>query len=533
MNAPTLILLLTNTSLSAYQADRHGAQKLLDIAEETQALDTLRTLARNTQHANFHILTDLAEEDFQYESVPHLSGADQKALFHRKLEQTYRTTPYRRVVVQEKGKRGQQDKIMLSALTVRTRLDAIVTLLLEEKCALLGIHSVALATSELMRPLALQLDHLLLISRTEEGSLRQSYFNKEDLRFSRLGNGHNLADAQSTAEEIAEETRRARQYLTTLRLMNRDEKLDAVLLTREGESSELDNAFITALQADQAQIRASTETVANMAKRLRLPASCADWKTLLLVAIARGKISNHYRGEDAGRYHLLRQLGTGITLGAALLALGGSFMAWQGYNEAARIQVQIDQGSRQLRREVERKKSLETQIKAITQDQPLLMKEAVSLYNSYLAHWPDAEPSAQAISQILSDFPLLEVNRLNWHAERSGAELTGNEETMPADVETDDGTGQPTAHGRDWQIIELDGQMLPFQENYRDALRQMDQLMARISQLPRTQVKMLTAPLDIRPEGNIDHPSNSNEAPKAPFNLRIVIAPTSDKGGQP
>lgn len=520
MSAPSLILLLTNAGLSVHLAHKKGADTLFESPGAPDELDALRTLARSWQSANFHLLTDLAEEDFQYESVPHLAGADQRALFTRKLDQAYRLTPYRRIAIQTKAKRGGQDKLMLSALTVRDRIDSIVNVLLEEKCALVGIHSVALATSELLHRLQLQLPHLLLISRTESGSLRQSYFNAADLRFSRLGSSQAGCDVALSAAESAEETRRARQYLTTLRLMNRDESLDVVLLTNADESPQLADHFIRELRADAPQIRAGTETVIAMAARLGMPATCADWKTLLFIAIARGLIHDHYRPVQAGRYHLLRRLGHAITASAVIIALIGGVLGWQGYVEAAHLQESIDQTNRNLRKEAARKKELDGKTKTMTADQPTAMKEAVELHNKYLAQWPDVDPTAQAISQILADFPFLDIERFSWRAQNSPAVLADADVAVQAAAQD---ASNPASDGPRWQIVELSGQIDQFNENYRESLGQIDRLMARLGKLPRTTATLSKPLLDIRPQGSINR-QESTTAPSA-FTLRIVIAP--------
>lgn len=518
MSTPTIILLLTNASLSAFLAERKKVHPLSAVTPEADEIEALRAMAHKWPHANFHLLTDLAEEDFQYDSVPHLAGADQRALFARKLDQTYRLTPYRRIVVQSRGKRGGQDKLMLSALTVRERLDRIVDVLLELKCALAGIHSVALATDELLRRLKLDLPHLLLISRTEDGSLRQSYFLENDLRFSRLGVDQSGNDVQQSATEIAIETRRARQYLTTLRLMNRDEPLDVVLLLNADEPPQLGDALTRELQADAAQIRASTESIASFAGRLGLPASCPDWKTLLFLAISRGLIHNHYRPETAGCYYQLYRLGRAMTIGALAIMLAGAVLGWQSFSEAEAAQHRIDQIQRSIRTQIERKKELDTQIKAVTADQPAKMKEAVELYSKYLARWPDVDYTAQEISRILADFPLLQIDKFKWRASISAQEHT-DEAAQPVAQDA----SAPVSDGRRWQIISMEGQILPFSENYREALDQIDRLQARLGKLPRTTVKLITAPLDIRPQGQIG--GQAETVAQAGFVLKIVIAP--------
>lgn len=49
-----------------------------------------------------YVVTDLIEEDFRLDTVPHLRGGDQDAILGRKLAQLYRATTFRHAIVQER-----------------------------------------------------------------------------------------------------------------------------------------------------------------------------------------------------------------------------------------------------------------------------------------------------------------------------------------------------------------------------------------------------------------------------------------------
>lgn len=520
MNSPAIILLLAPSSLCVWQASRRHAQILASIDPETGGLTELRKIANEWPQANFHILTDLAEEDFQRESVPHLSGSDRKALLARKLDQAWRETPYRRVVIQTQGGLGGQDQLLLSALTVRERIDTLVNLLLEEKCAIAGIHSSALAADTLLRRLHGQTRHLLLINSTNSGSLRQSYFTSAGLRFSRLG--YASGDTIQRAIDVAEETRRVRQYLTTLRLMDREEQLAVLLLTNDSETSEFAATFAQHLLPDADRLDPASETVAAFARRLGFPADCANWTMLLCIAIARGQITDHYRPESAARYLRLRRLGHGLSLTAGALALAGALLGWQGYREATRLQQSIDDTTRQLHKEIDRNKQLAARLEEITTDQPAAMKAATHLYREYLASWPDIERSAQTVSHTLVDFPLLTIDRFEWRAHTNAEPPAGDGDEITPHVAQD--SQAPRSESRRWEIIDLSGRISPFSGDYRAALDQLDRLEKRLGKLPRTTVTQTRMPLDIRPQSSIAQQETALPE-KVEFAMRLVIAP--------
>ncbi|MBS1154231.1 MAG: hypothetical protein H6R07_155 [Proteobacteria bacterium] len=509
MNTPTLILLLTDHHLGIHQVSRNTCDVIAELALDEAGLAELRNVARHWHMARFHILVDLAEEDFQFETVPHLGGADQRALFARKLDQHYRSTPYRRIVL--RGRHGKQDRLLLSALTRHEQLDQVMATLSAEQCAVAGIHSVALGSVELLR---LDRSHLLLVSHTQTMCWRQSYFTPEGLRFSRLGQPPSENAGSSHATGIAEYTLRISQYLNTLRTLRRDDALAVVLLTDADDPPQLGDTFSQTLQAQAPQIHVHVEPVATLAVMLGFPDNCNSWKTLLMLAIARGQIRDHYLPQAAGRFHRLRRLGRGINWSAGLIFLAGLLLAWQGYAENLRLQASIEQTRYALRSAEADKQEGEARLLA-NGSSPVAMKEAVDLYRGYLADWPDVESTAQALSRILADFPLLSIEHFTWQA-RSGADIptpmAGNI-AIPETIE------------RRGQIVELSGHIEAFDGNYRAALEQIAQLQARLDRLPHTTTTLLNAPLDIRPQGSIA--SQESNMATARFALRIIITPVA------
>lgn len=509
MSTPILILLLTDNHLGIHQASRNTCDAIAELTLDEAGLTELRNIVRHWSAARFHVLVDLAEEEFQFETVPRLNGADQRALFTRKLDQHYRSTPYRRIAL--RGRHGKQDRLLLSALTRHEQLDQVMATLLAEKCAVAGIHSVALASVELLR---LEHPHLLLVSHTEAGCWRQSYFTPEGLRFSRLGQPPAENAGTPHAASIAEYTLQISQYLNTLRNLRHDDALAVVLLTDTDDPPQLGEAFQQALTAQAPQIRVHIEPVATLATMLGFADDCNSWKALLMQAIARGQIRDHYLPRPAGRYHRLRRLGRGIHWSAGLIFLAGLLLTWQGYAENLQLQARIEQTRSALRVAETDKQEGESRLLA-SGSSPTAMKEAVELYRKYLADWPDVESTAQTLSQVLTDFPLLTIQHFSWQA------CPGT--NIPTSIA--DNIAIPEKIDRRGQIVEISGHIEAFNGNYRAALEQIAQLRARLDKLPHTSTTLLNAPLDIRPQGSIA--SQENDMTKADFALRITITPAT------
>ncbi|NOT98545.1 MAG: hypothetical protein HOO97_05560, partial [Sideroxydans sp.] len=70
-----------------------------------------------------YMMVDVIEEDFHHETVPHLTGSSRNALFERKFEQYYRSTPFRQATLVKRQDEGRRDDDMLfSALTNPQRI---------------------------------------------------------------------------------------------------------------------------------------------------------------------------------------------------------------------------------------------------------------------------------------------------------------------------------------------------------------------------------------------------------------------------
>ncbi|SFN97190.1 hypothetical protein SAMN05660284_02632 [Formivibrio citricus] len=475
MSAPVLVLFLTDGGISAYRATRREAVHLADFPVSPQP--DLREFIREWQTAEFHLLVDLAEEAFHPESVPHLARADREALLLRKLEQAFRQTPYRRAVVQVAGKRGAQDKLLLSALTAPEKLDALVETLLQAQCAIAGIHSVALTAEALLAKRISLMPHCLLVTPSPGNGLRQSHFTQEGLRFSRL--------THCTANNTAEEVRKTRQFLTTTRQMLRDEPLEVLLLGDAGVA--------TQLPADTPQINARHESIADFAAKIGLPSQTDNWAGLLCTAIARGLIPDHYRPASAARYQRLHKLGQTLQWSAALLLLLAMVASLFTFHQSRQQQEENRLAEQKLQHPLQRQREFEGKLKALDIGAPGQIGEVVELHRRYIAGWLDVETTAQAVSLIFADYPQLQLERFDWQLANAGHRS---------------------------QMVDLAGRLRPD----RQAQGQLEAFAARLGQLPRATVSIPKRPLDLSPHGELG--GGENRAPAASdFLIRLVIAP--------
>ena len=148
------LLYLTNTQLTATLWD--GSTLLPSVTFDNYASGWAKFAEYLDAHAETptFLITDLIEEDFQRESIPHVFGKAKKALIDRRLNNLYRDTRYRSAVQQGREKDGRRDdKMLFSALTNEPLIKPWTDALNSKNIHLTGVYSVALLSGLIYKKL--------------------------------------------------------------------------------------------------------------------------------------------------------------------------------------------------------------------------------------------------------------------------------------------------------------------------------------------------------------------------------------------
>lgn len=514
MNRPIFVVWLTDTQLSVYRASRSGVRLLATFTELAQGLDELPCLVDSWRDSRVHVLTDLVEEEFHYAPLPPLARADREVFFQRKLDQFFRRTPYRHTAVQLAGSRGMPGTLQLSALVEKQKIDALITSLLEAHCAIAGLHSVTLASADLLARLKLPAKTRLLITPAPDHSQRQSYFSPEGLRYTRLTKPPPGREGSNLADEV----RKTRQYLMSTRLLGPDDSLDILLV----EEDTIPTAGVIApMPHDAPQCHTHRQSVARLATQLKLPAQAHGWIGLLCLAIAHKRIPDHYLPASATRYLRLQRLEKFLRRGSVTIGILGLLLTLYSLYQTEGYKEDIQLTQQALQQQSARRGQSDSQLAALGSDRPTAMLEAATLYRSYIAGWPDIETTAQAISQILTGFPGIVLERFTWHVS------TSPDWPVPQEKPESTPARHPVSSGQRWQIIDLAGQIQPSATNPRPQIEAVGLLAEHLSRLPNARAQILRQPLDPSPQGRI-----LSAGPDAPastdFLIRLVIAPPEE-----
>jgi hypothetical protein len=453
------------------------------------------------------LLTDLVEEDYRFENAPHLAGPDRAALFERKLEQYYRTTPYRQASVVGREAEGRRDdRVLFSALTNPALLNPWVEMMGRAEVPLRGVYSVPLVSRDLLA--GLRSSHVLLLTWETHAGLRQSYFIGNQLRFTRLTGG---VEHDNLVERVASEMTLTVKYLASLSLLPSDHPLDICIVCDAGDRAELQ----ARLRPDPA-LRYLFLEVRELGSRLgyRGDPEGSDATPLLLHALAKNLPPNQYGNAEHIHYFSLWQVRR------ALLALAAAVMVatagWSLYSlwDGFRLKSRAAELAAETR-------NLEEAYLRLTADFPRTgvstanIKAGVAAAEILAAYSPPPAEFLGRLSTVLDAFPRLQVSSLSWQSSFNPAAvgLSGPEASGAAPVA---GDALPA------QVMILNAQIWPFDGDYRGALEVVDRLRGGLAAqgLEATALKL---PLDLRPEATLSGGADAEAAARrATFTLKIV-----------
>ena len=475
-----------------------GKQRFADNAEGKEQFASFLQSNRNPAY----LLTDLVEEDFRHETVPHLRGRAHTALAQRKFEQYYRNTPFRQALLLRRRKEGRRDDdILFSGLTNPALILPWLNTMLANHTPLAGIYSVPNTSSPLVK--GIPSNHLLLLSWEKHAGLRQTCFEGKLLRFSRLTPINN---GKSFSETVTTEAARTQQYLKSLSLLPPGQVLNVHIICHADDRRELE-----ARLDDSTDVQYAYLDIQEMGQHIKskMDFTDSDATPLFLHLLATKPPRSHYAAAAHTRFFRLLQLHHSLLWLSAVLVTGS--LLWSAVN--------LREG-RQLHEESEALKAqtgqLSQQAQQIIQDFPGTlasatdMKTAVLMAHKLNKHSPHPQAILEGLSKTLGEFPHIRVDKLAWQA------------SMAPHTAPQNGAAEHPAV----QVITFSGELAEFSGGYRSALNYLKQFQQALAQGGRS-VTALALPLDISPEGSIATDVGENSGKPAKFSLKIIQSPAS------
>lgn len=451
----------------------------------------------------FYLLADMAEEEFRPETVPHVAGADRKALIGRKQARLF--GPAARVYAERQGReRGgrRDDRLLFMALPGRGVIEPWVEALLAHKAPLKGILSTPAVLQSFVRTLPGIADHALLVTLQSVSGWRQTFFINGALKTSRLGRALPPGNPPAAPALLAE-IEQFRRYLSSLRLMPEGRPLDVYVLA--------DPALRRALEQERLpDIRLHCLDIARLERqrdiKSRQPTPCCD--QLLLRHLFRTRPANRYATAPERRYARLGTARRAIHAGGVFLLLCGliysglSIINGLGYRQAAaglanqadRYRAAREEASQRLPETALPPAAIGAAVATAAglRQYRATPREALALLGGALERFPDIRPAAIAWS----------------HGPVAGAPGAA------------DNAGGQAYYA---QSVMLNARIEPFAGDYRAAIARVREFARALRALARVHaVEIESLPLDLSP-GAVLQGNDGAAAGAAPFALKAVI----------
>ncbi|WP_200919832.1 hypothetical protein [Duganella sp. Leaf126] len=580
------VLYLSNDFLGAWRWERGRLLGGASFTNDSAGVDAL--LDHLDQHRNVpvYLLTDLIEEDFQRVHLPHVGGRAGARLTQRRLLQQYRETPFRYHEVQGREPDGRRDDIvLLSALTNPSIVLPWVEALEQERIPLAGLYSTTLLSEHLVNKLGLRDDHLLLVTQQSAG-WRQSYFQRGQLKFSRLTPA---IDRDGNAIDVGAETAKAQQFLTSVRLFARGSVLETVVIAPAGQLPALDAQcadgpetafrFLPLAQVAQqlgveaaadgagaegttgAHWTAGTFGTAGMAGADGMagaagadgitgaagmtgpagpagadgaagirPGSGPLADTMLLALLAKTCPASHYTLGPLRRYYQLWLARRRLYAAAATVAVVAVcaiainlWQAWEARADSARLAQEAQQFDRRYNAVMA---AMPPRVTSTAN-----MRAAVNVERMLVTQGPSPWQMVAMVSAALEQAPQVRLLQLGWKVD-----LPGQPASAPV-VVGNGGAGAGAAGApmssllagipaRPPQSLLLEAEILSPEDDYRNAVETMNRFAQQLARHPRLVVQVDKPPIDTRSTVRLDGKAGAAAvAPRATFTLNLVWKP--------
>lgn len=482
------VLFLDAEGLTALLCRGGAVAREGDFAADTAGLAAFADFVAARRNSRFHILAEVAEEGFQHEDIPWVTGRDRIAIVKRKLAQYYYGTPLAVGLSGGRRRTGRRDEAMLfAALTQPRHFEPWLEILRRCEAPLVGIYSLPQLAPLLLarsRPAA---PRCLLVTLTR-GGLRQTYIEHGQLRFSRL-TVPAIGNTDDLAATCAAEAAKIHQYLAGRQLLGDEGALPVHILVHPAQAG----AF-RARCRDTGELRFATLDLLAEASRLGLRTPLADSSSEALFAhlLVRQPPANQFAPSRERCFHRLGQLRLAV-LGAGLaICVGGLLFAalkFVGHDTLA-------EHSERLRQQTA---ADERRYRAVLQSLPPVPVDMENLH-LLVSHYEDLQKRAvgpgslyRRIGVALQDFPPVGLDRLDWTVvHRIEDAFAGSDRT----------TAVPGANGDGpYAVADIYGQLPPaMAADHRAQLEVIHGLADRLRATPDLQVRILRLPFDAEPD---------------------------------
>ena len=519
------VLFVSSDKLAVYHWANNnlGSSYLFDVSAE--GFEFFERYLKTVPNDPVYVLLDTVAEEYRLDTIPHVFGADRRAIIERKQDRVFRGTPYLYADVQGREESGRRDdNIMLSAITSPEVIQPWLKILEEYKVPVTSVVSVPLLLQEIKDIIPDMTNNALVFSLQSISGLRQSFVRDKLLKFSRLIKVPRYG-TEPYAPIITEELIKVRRYINGANLLDLDKPLDIYFL---GNQELLDDLGKT--HTNSPMVRYHMLDVDTLAKtcgivdHVRTPFSDKYFAYQLL----KYKSKNYYATSKDTRYYQMRQINKSLRVASLVLMLSG--VVWGGLNVLEGFVYRQQQRADAQKADFynARYQVAQERISALPID-PADLKVVVETKDVLNTYKTDPVDMFKLISRGLDTFSDIQISQIQWASNINPNHKLGGE---PTNSTIEDGTQNVMGFSNIsdtetgyiyYQIAQFNAYLENFDGDYRRALSTIDKFTELLRQQDSVHdVSVVTLPLDISSEASLQG-SAKESAGKSNFTVRVVL----------
>jgi hypothetical protein len=480
------LLFLDSLGLTAYRWQAGGPHAEATFTADQAGLQAFDEYLNQRHTSLFYLLADVADEGFQIEDLPYVSGSDRAEMLKRKLSQYFYGTPLSMAMSLGRAKAGRRDeKFLFAGLTGYPQFEPWLQTIRGAEAQLAGVYSVPLVLASLVGKLIDKTKPVLLMSVSRAG-LRQTFFDSGQLRFSRLTPmATNMIGEVATA--CGTETKKIYQYLASQRLIARDTPLQTLVLAHPSHFGIIGDRCETTPERQVQMVDLVAEAAKHALKEV--PADSRG-DALFLQLLARHTPADQFAPAPERRQFRLWQTrvalnGVAGVILAASIAYAGSQMVSHvelaGANSL--LQSEVDLGKRRYNGMLQGLPQVSIgydSLRVLTDRFEVLARRS-----------PGPEPMLEHISGALNKSPKVDLTKVDWW-------LAGSPDETPAAIggTARPSAGGPAATGGGYAVVRIQAQLpLSMVSDHRSQLDAVNSF-AEMLRGPDIQVQVVTLPFE-------------------------------------
>jgi hypothetical protein len=474
---------------------------------DDQGLDLFSSYLRSFSNESVRLLVDLIEEEFRQIKIPLLRGSDRNAILKRNYAKYFRSSEYKFAISQSVEKKARkEEQLLLIGLTNQFLLEPWLKIIAETRTPLSGIISLPLLSEDYVKEFKSEHKTIILVSQQVPSNLRQSVFVDGKLVLSRLVPIASFYQGDY-ASDVLRDIESTQRYLISQRIVERAETVAVHILTNKRHFDKLlmrceqESHFdFTIHEINELLAREKIDVVDEQ-----------DFSSGLYCYMATRKLFvNHYAQPKERKYFQHHLAGLAITAASIALisvcmgiAVNSAVKGWLYHdtiNETSLIEQKYKAKYNQLN---------ETQIDSATSTASMqhIVQAVESIEGRYLH---DPEEMLATVSNDISIFSDIRVKKLDWFVSnvsdsKKSEEVTWGKAKVRRKKKADKkDRNAPKPKKGYFEIVNVEGEFLNFDGNFRYALSAVDDLEKTMSESGKYySVEITRRPLDIEPENSL------------------------------